>query len=290
MLGDNLGGAATAALVRWRSGGFASAPSVLAAVRSLLEDAPWIEASCDVGLLLVWASAVGALDIVQAIAANPAHWNKAENTHALAMIASAGLGHLNILEYLIKERNINPAASHNSALEWAAKSGQLEIVNFLLADSRVDPKDASSMAFVWACKSGHLEIVERLLEDGRSDPTDQNHGALICAARFGYTDIVARLLQDERVNVNAQEGHVLISPSVNGHGQTLEVLLNAGADLSLTQYRPFHLALQAGNAKIIRVFLRNTTGWADNVWMCMHILLQAPRRKYSLAEFLSIFM
>ncbi|KAJ3022081.1 UNVERIFIED_CONTAM: hypothetical protein HDU68_009324, partial [Siphonaria sp. JEL0065] len=268
-LGLQVDGASTTSLIRWRNTSFSRVQNrnhVELAMLQLMngEYGDWtLEKNCDLSLLFVWACAAGSFEIVRVVASNPQYWSEVNDIYGLATITAAGLGHLGILRYLVEEHHVDPSTGHNGALEWAAKSGHLDVIEYLLKDERVDPADASSMALVWACKNGHLDIVRRLLEDGRSDPTAQSNSALISAARHGFTEIVTLLLQDERVDVNTQEGHVLLSPSIQGHAETVEILLKAGADPKLSKFKPFQIALHAGNSVIVKAYLKYSNDWFE---------------------------
>ncbi|KAJ3068752.1 hypothetical protein HDU98_008130, partial [Podochytrium sp. JEL0797] len=281
---------ASVLLVRWRTKQFAeNRLHIEQALLSLLHSKDWVRNDCDLNLLLVWSCAAGSIDTVQYLSTH--HWAETAATHSLALITSAGCGHLAILEYLVQDLHLDPSASNNAALEWAAKSGHLQTLNFLLQDPRVNPADAFSMPLVWACKYGHVRIVERLLSDGRSDPSAQNNSALVSAARAGYTEIVTLLLQDARVNANAQDGNGLLSSSCLGHAGTLEVLLQAGGDPSLVQFKPFLIALKAGKAEIVEVYMRNATSWMQKLWMRTRVLVQAvwgANQKYKLVDWMSM--
>ena len=88
-----------------------------------------------------------------------------------AIKVAAELGHMNIVEILIKDTRVNPADWNNAAIRWAAENGHTDTVSVLLNDNRVDPKIAIIHAnetvakqFIQSKKHGyniHTQIYEQ---------------------------------------------------------------------------------------------------------------------------------
>jgi hypothetical protein len=78
--------------------------------------------------------------------------------------------------------------------------GHLAVLERLLQDERVDPSASNNFAIQWAAQFGHLAVVKRLLQDERVDPSADDNGAVRGAAQYGHLAVVDRLLDDDRVD------------------------------------------------------------------------------------------
>jgi len=117
-----------------------------------------------------------------------------------AIKVAAELGHMNIVEILIKDPRVNPAGQTNYAIRWAAKNGHTNTVVVLMNDTRVNPADMHNWAITLAAYSGHTNTVATLMKDTRVNPADQNNDAIRWAAHYGHTNTVKVLLNDNRVD------------------------------------------------------------------------------------------
>ena len=117
-----------------------------------------------------------------------------------AIKVAAELGHMNIVEILIKDTRVNPADQNNWGIRGAASYGHTDTVAVLLKDTRVNPADQNNNALVWAAKNGHTNTVATLMKDTRVNPADINKFAIRWAAQYGHTNTVATLIKDNRVN------------------------------------------------------------------------------------------
>jgi hypothetical protein len=87
-------------------------------------------------------------------------------------IKSASLnGHLAVVDRLLQDERVDPAADDNNAIKSASRNGHLAVVDRLLQDERVDPAADDSEAIRWASRNGYSAIIKRLLQDERVDPT-----------------------------------------------------------------------------------------------------------------------
>eukprot|EP01117_Protostelium_nocturnum_P011667 TRINITY_DN4246_c0_g1_i1.p1 TRINITY_DN4246_c0_g1~~TRINITY_DN4246_c0_g1_i1.p1 ORF type:complete len:335 (-),score=117.74 TRINITY_DN4246_c0_g1_i1:54-1058(-) len=100
----------------------------------------------------------------------------------------------------------------------------------------------SELSLYEACEKGIFPVVDRLLKEGMS-PNGPNqakwlpiHGAAIS----GHTDIVERLLKEPSVDINARNPFnetALTLASCWGHIDTVRLLLNKGADVTLKDWQ-----------------------------------------------------
>jgi hypothetical protein len=119
----------------------------------------------------------------------------------VAVEVAAEKGHVDVVEYLLRDAMFDPSAFCNRAIRLAAREGHLAVVERLLQDKRVDPSADNNYAVRWAAYNGHLAVVKRLLQDVRVDPAANDNWAVRVAAANGHFAIVDRLLEDDRVDV-----------------------------------------------------------------------------------------
>lgn len=109
-------------------------------------------------------------------------------------------GNLEIIKLLINDERF---VDISIFMEAACVYGCLEIVEFLLNDKHINPNRDINFAFVFACREGHLEIVKILLNDKRTDPSRDNNKSLKYACYGGYLEIVKLLLDDSRIKLTS---------------------------------------------------------------------------------------
>jgi hypothetical protein len=117
----------------------------------------------------------------------------------VALFSAVKNGHVDVVDYLIRNAMFDPSANGNYAIGLAADCGHLAVVDRLLQDERVDPSD-DNYALRNAAREGHLAVVERLLHDPRVDPSANNNNAVRLAAGRGHLAVVDCLLEDDRVD------------------------------------------------------------------------------------------
>jgi ankyrin repeat protein len=105
-------------------------------------------------------------------------------------------GHSNIVSWLMKKTNLNPAANENEAIRSASSYGQLKVVQLLLKDHRVDPASVDSEAIRLAARNGHLSVVKQLLKSKKIDPMAKGNEAFREAAANGHSSVLDLLLRD----------------------------------------------------------------------------------------------
>ncbi|KAI8891863.1 ankyrin repeat-containing domain protein, partial [Globomyces pollinis-pini] len=147
----------------------------------------------------------------------------ASNNQAIRYAAHKG--HLQVVKLLIADSRVDPSADNNDAICYAAHKGHLQVVELLIADSRVDPSGDSNQAIRFAAQKGHLRVVELLIADSRVDPSDGNNQAIRSAAKNGHLRVVELLLSDSRVDPSADDNSAIGYAAENGHLQVVELLI-----------------------------------------------------------------
>ena len=107
----------------------------------------------------------------------------------------------NIVESLIIDQEVNPAANNNYAILTSSEQGYYDIVKLLLKDKRVDPSADNNKSILFASRNGHYEIAKLLLADERVDPTKNYLCSLFIFLAFenNHFDIIELLWNDKRI-------------------------------------------------------------------------------------------
>jgi ankyrin repeat protein len=172
------------------------------------------------------------------------------------------------------------AQVRNSPLSLAAQGGHTDTVKVLLEKgANPDVRGfAGKTALFWAVERGYLDVVNLLLEHN-ADPNIRNTAGqtpLMEAAKDGSTDLV-RALVSHQADINAREGDdglpgtldvsagtgmtPLIFAVVGGHFAVANILLQAGADVSMRNragQNALDVAIKGGNTDMINL-LRGAT-------------------------------
>ncbi|KAJ3154582.1 hypothetical protein HDU89_007820 [Geranomyces variabilis] len=119
-----------------------------------------------------------------------------------ALFAASTADQAKVVELLLQDPRIDPAANNNWAIYAASGHGACSAVKILMLDPRVK---LSNESLYVACDAGRRDVVDLLLQDERIDPTADHNKALRLAIG-GDTrandddDVVLRLLQDPRID------------------------------------------------------------------------------------------
>jgi hypothetical protein len=90
---------------------------------------------------------------------------------------------------------LNYRTSDKGSFYWAVQNNKIHVVESLLKNPLIDPAANDNIAFRVACRFGHKEIVELLLTDPRVDPSADDSSAIVWASCAGHKEIVELLLQ-----------------------------------------------------------------------------------------------
>ncbi len=122
--------------------------------------------------------------------------NPSINQLKLACSKAALTGDVDSLQVLSESGLISLGFDNSRLLIQASIAGRLSVVDFLLKQTDIDPSTNMSVPLRNACLYGYKEITRMLLDDGRSDINADDRHAIQYAAESGYLDIV-RILLDE---------------------------------------------------------------------------------------------
>lgn len=175
------------------------------------------------------------------------------------IIDAAHFGNVVVVERLLRDPRINPAAFRNQAIEEASQNGHIEVVELLLRDPRVNPAENNNNSLILALRykrnnymsvalrllqdprvdpsaqdnypirqasaDGNIVLVDRLLLDPRVDPSAKKHEGFLEAVSKGFTNVVDRLLRDPRVDPATQDNFAIRHASYKDNAEMIDRLL-----------------------------------------------------------------
>jgi len=151
---------------------------------------------------------------------------------------------------------IDIAKANNYAIRWASKNGQTNVVELLLKDERVNPAADDNYAIQLASQNGHTEVVKLLLKDPRVNPAANENEAIGLASENGHTEIVKLLLKDPRVNSADDDNYAIRAASINGHVEVVKLLLSdPRVNFTVNHKKLMKLALKNDHYAVINVLL-----------------------------------
>ncbi|XP_055839238.1 protein fem-1 homolog B [Episyrphus balteatus] len=152
---------------------------------------------------------------------------------ATALWVAAGMGHLNIVKFLVqKGADLNhKTKAHSSPLRAACYEGRLDIVRYLIehgADVNLANTWNNTCIMIAAYK-GHLLVVDTLLKKG-ADPNEKalcGGTALHYAAECGYLEI-CQLLLDHGAKIQKNEDGLtpVLHAAERSHENIVEMFIN----------------------------------------------------------------
>ncbi|XP_067652079.1 putative ankyrin repeat protein RF_0381 [Haliotis asinina] len=181
-----------------------------------------------------------------------------------AMIA-AGCGHKEVVELLVENgADLSLAcASGSNILHLACSRGRLEVVKYILSQNIVDINSRGlkkKTPVMNAAESGHKDVVELLVEKGAnlSLACDTGSNILHFTCSKGRLEVVKYILSQNILDINSR-GMMKKTPVMNaaesGHKEVVELLVENGADLSLTYgtgSNILHLACSKGHLEVVK--------------------------------------
>lgn len=153
-------------------------------------------------------------------------------TMSARLVEAAEKGQANEVSKLLKHPLVDSSFAVNrddwgarTALRGAAENGHVEVVQVLLQDGRVDPAADESVSLWRSALMGRFDVVETLLRDRRADPAARDNWAVRGAAHNGFTEATRLLLKDVRVDPCADQNRAVIWAAQKGHVEIVHLLL-----------------------------------------------------------------
>ena len=119
----------------------------------------------------------GDIDFTNMLLDNPRVYNRMQLYRVLQTAARKGLSP--IVDRLLSNPKVTMTPEHNfNLLINAIQSHNLELVDYVLRERDVDPSESRNFALLEAIDTGRLDIVDRMLQDTRIKPNYPNNNPL----------------------------------------------------------------------------------------------------------------
>jgi hypothetical protein len=141
-----------------------------------------------------------------------------------SIILASDKNRTNVLEFLLRNTNINPNLDDGYALSLASKKGYTDSVRLLLNDPRTNPNIEDHHAFIKAVDFGHIDVVRLFLSNPRFQPnSDVFELSLESSVQEGNTDMLGLLLSSNFKDYNPYSAlNVSFSENLNMSRMILE--------------------------------------------------------------------
>ena len=133
------------------------------------------------------------------------HSCRDEQLHNTPLHWASQYGHLDIVRYLVEERNCDVMCRNkyeNTPLHLAALGGRLDVAQYLISERGCDPMCRGQYGRTplhHACQNGRLDVVKYLIEDVKVDSScgdEKDATPLHIAAYFGQLSVVKLLVEN----------------------------------------------------------------------------------------------
>jgi ankyrin repeat protein len=233
--GDQIEGYCTTALIEGASRGHKEIVDVL------LDAGAHINGTAHGSAALQAASSAGNASMVRSLCRRGADVNQPADDETPLMAASLVKASDVVAELVKFGADVNAVLGDETALIGASFVGAVDVVS-LLIEAGADPNITTDStehgtALIAASSRGAIDVVQVLLDAG-ADVNAEAGGntALSTACKYGGLGLATvELLLQHGADVNSQpaSGHTALwKAAAEGHGDTVKLLLNAGADIS----------------------------------------------------------
>lgn len=146
-----------------------------------------------------------------------------EPRQCLALSFAAGNGHLHVVEYLIG-KGVLAEQNHNWAIRDASMEGHLPVVKFLV-EHGANPRQNDDFCLFWAFRKGHIGLAEYLISKGAD--VNSRDDLLDAAVTSGKLEIVKFLFSDTAFKHSSKK-QVVQYAIERGHTHILKYLEEQG--------------------------------------------------------------
>lgn len=165
-----------------------------------------------------------------------------------ALVSACDNGHLSIVKYLHQNGADISLTGDYLLIYHASESGNLSLVKYLFENGANREQLTMNYSLRAASKKGYLDLVKYLYENGANDDTQK---ALAWSADNGHLSVV-RYLYETKISNNIYLALILASRS--GHIEIVKYLISVGAIINDTAVK---IAMINGFLVIIELFYNN---------------------------------
>ena len=197
---------------------------------------------------LILASIRGYTDTVRLLLARGAQVHLKASNGMSALDAASYYGRTETVKLLLDCGSV-------CTLHWACVGGHTDIVQLLIAHG-TPINDELNIASV----GGHVETVKLLLDHGAQVNRQDENGVspLISASFTGSVGSMKCLFSFSSVQIDNYDFSTFIRSSVEGHAETIKLLLDRGAEVNIQANKslfPLSVGCFAGNRETVRLLL-----------------------------------
>ena len=185
------------------------------------------------------------------------HINPAARNNEAIRIASA-IGDIDMFRLLLNRPEVNPGAMNNEALVNAVKYGRVEIVRLLLANpnNEINAAARNNEAIRLASGRDNIDMVRLLLNRPEVNPGAMNNEALIDAVRYRNIEIVRLLLAHPNVEPSAQNSLAAEWAARMVNHDMLKLFIEDGrVNPAIFKHRTLEYQAGNGNVEFVRFLL-----------------------------------
>ncbi|KAJ3322563.1 hypothetical protein HDV06_002940 [Boothiomyces sp. JEL0866] len=194
---------------------FAARNGHLGVVELLLKN-PRVDPSDNDNSAMTLARDAGYKDVVQSLLNNP----------KVALLAAFESQDQDKITALVSSADFAPQFKNNYAIRMASTNGYVSIVESLLGDKRVNPAANGNQALLGAIKNGHERIVEMLLNDFRVNISNQERLIFKTCCEYNRVKILYQMMNDKRFNPEDVVSEGLLAATMRGNLEIVDALLS----------------------------------------------------------------
>ncbi|CAH0549306.1 unnamed protein product [Brassicogethes aeneus] len=217
------------------------------------------------------AAATGNVEIANVLVSNGADINAQDIKGKSPLMFAVNKNHTETAEFLINhgaDVNLRGSKDNRTALHVAGLTGNVEMANVLVSNGAdINAQDINGYSpLIFAVDNNHTKITEYLINHGADvnlRGSKDNRTALHVAGLTGNVEM-ANVLVSNGADINAQDinGYSPLMFAVyKNHTETVEFLINQGADVNLRGSKDnrtaLHVAAATGNIEMSNVLVSN---------------------------------
>lgn len=205
--------------------------------------------------------------LIQSIEANDAKAvlsliNKKSVEAASAALEAAELGSVEVMKAIVEKHSVKLNDPQNLYLLGAAHGGHVDMVNYLVKEAGCNPNDnqfgyspVSAAAY-----GGHAELLP-ILRDLGANLRENEHNTMYLLAKNNMLDMMKHVVDTYGFDIHADEEVALRSATKEGNTDVVNYLLEKGADLDNVGSICLSLAVTNSHFKIASKYVELGVNW-----------------------------
>jgi hypothetical protein len=167
---------------------------------------------------------------------------------------------LDLVRWLLTQRNVDPTADGYWALLSAVRQGQHDIVQCFLEDARVDAGFNNNVFLFMAIIMRDHRMFEIVLNQEKTNPDDKDGMFLMMAVELGEYFMAERLLK--KMTNPSGNGNIALSLALRKKDLKMIKILLSHQNISVSvqlsvYYPPIYLAIETGDLEIVKALVEH---------------------------------